>query len=259
MTGEQDYRGLAKSFDSVAAEYDRARPSYPDELFDELERLAGRSLKGARVLDVGAGTGISTRLLAARGADVVAVEPSPGMAARLHAVSPEIPLVKGTGDELPFHDRSADLITYAQAFHWTVAERSVPEAIRVLRPGGALATWWNVRDGGVGWVRAMGERLSAALPGPYRWYGRLNEVTDQLLPFGLRTRTAVLRWERRITVEGVITDLTSHSYIAALAPEEREPLLAVEREALLAEFPDGWVTESYLLDLTVAITPGGDA
>ncbi|GAA2813998.1 class I SAM-dependent methyltransferase [Kitasatospora sp. CM 4170] len=256
MTEQRDYRELAGSFGSVASEYDRARPTYPEELFDELERLAGRPLKGARVLDVGAGTGIATRLLAARGAAVVAVEPSDGMGAQFLASSPGLPLVRGSGDELPFHDDSADLVTYAQAFHWTRAERSIPEAIRVLRPGGALATFWNVKDSGVPWVRAMGERLAAALPETYHGYGAVNEIVGHLAPFGLRTGTAVIRWERRVTVDHVITDLTSRSYLAALDPERREPLLAVERDALLAEFPDGWVVEPYVLDLTVAITPG---
>ncbi|MFF2042484.1 class I SAM-dependent methyltransferase [Kitasatospora sp. NPDC058170] len=258
MTESRDYRELATSFGGVAAEYEQGRPTYPDELFDELERLAGRTLKGARVLDVGAGTGIATRLLAARGAEVVGVEPSPGMGAQYLASSPGLPLVRGTGDELPFHDHSADLVTYAQAFHWTRAEKSVPEAIRVLRPGGALATWWNVKDGSVGWVRAMGERLSAALS-TYHGYGAVNEIAGQLAGYDLRVGTAVLRWERRVTVDHVITDLTSRSYLASLAPEERAPLLAVEREALLAEFPDGWVIEPYVLDLTVARTPGGAA
>ncbi|MFE6866106.1 class I SAM-dependent methyltransferase [Kitasatospora sp. NPDC057692] len=250
-----DFRGLAESFGGVAAEYDRARPSYPQELFDELERLSGRGLRGARVLDVGAGTGISTRLLAARGADVVAVEPSAGMAAQFLASGPGLALVRGSGDDLPFHDSSADFVTYAQAFHWTVPERSIPEAVRVLRPGGALAAWWNVKDSGVAWVRAMGERLAAALPETYHGYGAVHEFASHLVPYGLRIGTAVLHWERRITVDHLITDLSSRSYLAALTPERREPLLAVEREALLAEFPDGWVIEPYVLHLTVAVTP----
>ncbi|WP_406199873.1 methyltransferase domain-containing protein [Kitasatospora sp. NBC_01560] len=255
MTESPDYREAAVSFGAVAAEYEQGRPGYPDALFDELERLAGRSLKGARVLDVGAGTGIATRLLAARGAEVVAVEPSPGMGAQFLASSPGIPLVRGTGDELPFHDRSADLVTYAQAFHWTHPERAIPEAVRVLRPGGAVATWWNVKDETVPWVRALGERMAAALPGRYHGYGRIDRHTGHFAPAGLEVSSALLRWEREITVDLLIKDLTSRSYLASLDPGPRAALLADERAALLAEFPDGRLTEPYVLSLTVARTP----
>ncbi|MFD4399568.1 class I SAM-dependent methyltransferase [Kitasatospora sp. NPDC058478] len=254
MTDQQGFREIAESFGGVAAEYDRGRPGYPDGLFEALERLSGRSLKGARVLDIGAGTGIATRLLAARGADVVAVEPNAGMAAQFLASSPGLPLVRAGGDELPFHDDSADLISYAQSFHWTRTERAIPEAIRVLRPGGALAVWWNVHDETVPWVRARVERLSAALPN-YHGYGRVAEFTALLAPAGLTVERAVLRWERRATVDHVLDDLVSRSFMAALSPAEREPVLAVERQAMIAEFPDGWVVEPYVLELAVGITP----
>ncbi|GAA2129421.1 class I SAM-dependent methyltransferase [Kitasatospora kazusensis] len=246
-------RAHAQSFGAVAAEYDAARPSYPDRLFDEIERLAGRPLKGADVLDVGAGTGIATRLLAGRGARVTAVEPSPGMAAQLHAVSPGIPLVKGSGDDLPFHDATADLITYAQAFHWTDQRRSIPEAMRVLRPGGSLALWWNVKDRETAWVAAQEDRFAAALPS-YHYYGAANAIVDELSPYGLALGTATLRWERTVTVESAITDLRSKSYFAVVPAEQRERVLADERAALLAEFPDGRLVEPYRLELTVATT-----
>ncbi|MFD4654603.1 class I SAM-dependent methyltransferase [Kitasatospora sp. NPDC058444] len=253
MTESRNYREAAASFGGVAAEYEQGRPGYPGELFDALERLWGRGLDGARVLDVGAGTGIATRLLAARGADVVAVEPSPGMAARFLLSSPALPLVRGTGDDLPFHDRSVDLVTYAQAFHWTYPEKSVPEAIRVLRPGGALAAWWNVYDETVPWVRARSERMAAALPDRYHGYGGIGEHVSHFAPAGLAVERTVLRWERRVTVEHVLTDLTSRSYLASLSPEERAPVLAAEREAMVAAFPDGIVVEPFGLDLTVAV------
>jgi 2-polyprenyl-3-methyl-5-hydroxy-6-metoxy-1,4-benzoquinol methylase len=65
-------------FDSVATEYRNARPSYPDVLYNIVAELVG-GLAGKAVADVGAGTGIATSALAARGASVVAVEPSRAM------------------------------------------------------------------------------------------------------------------------------------------------------------------------------------
>jgi ubiquinone/menaquinone biosynthesis C-methylase UbiE len=250
-----DLPDLASSFHSVAEEYDTARPSYPDALLDAVEKLSGRPLAGAEVLDVGAGTGIATRLLHARGARVTAVEPTEGMAAKLHAVTPRTPLVRGDGNALPFRDASADLITYAQAFHWTDWDRSVAEAARVLRPGGALAVWWNVSDHEQPWAVAQEARLRAACPG-YGAYGIPLKVEAELGRRGLRTGTALLRWERRIPISTALLDLGSHSYVAVLGSAERKSLLAAEREALLAEFPDGTVVARYLVDLTVGIPVG---
>ncbi|AQW49784.1 methyltransferase [Streptomyces hygroscopicus] len=132
---------LATSFNAIAAQYAAVRPGYPPELFAMVEEFTGRPLDGADVLDVGAGTGIATRLLAERGARVVAVEPGTGMAAELRSALPRTPLVRGDGNALPFAGGVADLVTYAQSWHWTDPARSVPEAVRVLRPGGALALW----------------------------------------------------------------------------------------------------------------------
>lgn len=245
---------LARSFGAVAATYDAARPGYPPQLFDTVERLAERPLRGARVLDVGAGTGISTRLLEARGADVVAVEPTAGMAEQLHRVSPGLPVVRGDGNALPFADGSADLVTYAQSFHWTEVPRAAAEAHRVLRPGGALAVWWNIRDEAEPWVAEHYARLRAACPTyPVRNSETERQDFQRLDRYHFRLRRVEVRWERAISVRTALDNLRSRSYVAVLPEDVRERLLAEEQAALLARFPGGELVEPYVVHLAVGL------
>lgn len=258
----------ALSFDRAAAQYGAARPGYPDALLDAVEELAGRPLRGARALDVGAGTGISTRRLRDRGAAVVAVEPGPGMAAELRRTLPDVPLVRGDGNRLPFADASADLITYAQSWHWTDSARAAPEAMRVLRPGGALALWWNVADPDVGWIAEQGERLlsffAAELPelaGPGAAGGPAaantgahgSPVSARDLPAGLSFVHRRVPWTRRVPLGTHLANLGSHSAFLILGDEPARRFLSEEREHLARHFPDGVVEETYVVELSVAI------
>ncbi|GAA2282248.1 methyltransferase [Streptomyces ruber] len=236
----------ALSFDNVATQYAAARPDYPAALFDAVEELAGLPLAGADVLDCGAGTGIATRLLRERGARVVALEPGAGMAAQLHRAEPDIPLVRGEGDRLPFAAGSFDLITYAQAWHWTDPARSVPEALRVLRPHGALALWWNQADVRVPWVAEEEVRLA---PFTYRFS---TTVADLLTPFPVEVATREVTWSRRVTVEEHLGNLATHSHFVVMDLAEREHLLGANRTALARLFPDGTLDEPYRCGLTVA-------
>ncbi|MBT2506796.1 methyltransferase domain-containing protein [Streptomyces sp. ISL-98] len=247
---------FALSFDTVAAQYAAARPGYPPALFNAVEELTGRPFPGARTLDIGAGTGIATRLLRDRGARVTAVEPGPGMAAQLRQSLPDVPLVRADGNALPFAAATADLITYAQSWHWTDQARSVPEALRVLRPGGALAVWWNVPDPDTEWTAAQEARLARALPG-YHGHSLTDEavaIIKRHAPTSLDPVFRRLHWTRRIPLDTHLAHLGSRSYFAVLGKSAAAPVLAAERAELLTLFPDGIVEEAYALDLTVART-----
>lgn len=246
-----DAPSRARSFDRAAAQYAAARPGYPAALFDAVEELTGHPLRGARVLDVGAGTGISTGHLRERGAGVVAVEPGDGMAEQLHRTLPDTPLVRGDGNHLPFADASADLITYAQSWHWTDQDLSAPEALRVLRPGGALALWWNVTDHSVPWTAAQDVRLRRFLGADQTAHGsavRGPDLTDRL-DFVHRQ----VPWTRTVSIDTHLANIGSHSALLVLGDERAGVFLAEERAQLEREFPEGTVEEAYTVELALAI------
>jgi SAM-dependent methyltransferase len=101
---------------------------------------------GRTVVDVAAGTGKLTRLLVPSGARVMAVEPLAEMRAVLAQTVPSAEVLDGTAESLPVADRTVDAVTVAQAFHWFDAAAAFAEFARVIRPGGAAALVWNVRD-----------------------------------------------------------------------------------------------------------------
>ncbi|MER6346094.1 class I SAM-dependent methyltransferase [Streptomyces sp. NPDC001595] len=257
----------AHSFNAVAAQYAANRPSYPPALLDAAEEIAGRPFAGARVADIGAGTGIATALLRERGAEVVAVEPGEGMAAEFRRAHPDIPLVRGDGNRLPLADSSADFVTYAQSWHWTYPARALPEAFRVLRPGGALALWWNRDAHDIPWIAEQTERIrghygdgvvvawgtrgprSTALPG---FTAAVDAAAAGLSPDCARR---VVRWSRRVPVDTHLANLGSHSILLVHGEERSAAFLAEEREHLLRHFPDGTVVEVYDVELLVATTP----
>ncbi|MFD5234919.1 class I SAM-dependent methyltransferase [Streptomyces qaidamensis] len=254
-TAEPARAARAHSFNAAAAQYAANRPSYPPALFDAIEDLTGRPLTGARVADIGAGTGIATALLHARGADVVAVEPGDGMAAQFRRTLPGIPIVRGTGDDLPLSDASVDLVTYAQAWHWTDPARAVPEALRVLRPGGALALWWNTDALDVPWIAEAADRMS-------RHFGidvsaEKRNVDYRTADPGGRldfTRRTV-RWSRRVPVDTHLANIGSHSVFLVSGADRTASFMAEEREHLLRAFPDGVLEEVYEVVLLHAETP----
>jgi len=151
----------ARSFDLVADAFDRARPGYPDGavawLLDGVEPAADR----VEVVELGAGTGRLTEQLVAGGCEVTAVDRSGAMLSRLARRAPPARRTLGIAEQVPLAGRVADLVVAAQAYHWFDGARALPEAARVLRPGGRFAVVWNRRDERIPWVRRLGELVGA--------------------------------------------------------------------------------------------------
>lgn len=242
-------------FDHVAADYDRYRPEYPGELFDTLESALGQPLLRADVLDVGAGTGIVTRALAGRGANVVAVDPGPGVLAVLAARSTSrVRPVVGDGNALPVRDGAFDLVTYGQSWHWTDPSRSLPEAARVLHDRGVLAVFWNLLMGdGLDWWERLTESAERLSPG----FDRRQRDVDWGAVLGTSpdfrwVRRVEIPWTREVAVDDGVNEHSTASHISALADADREDVLGELRAGLLAAFPDGRARLPYVTRIWVA-------
>ena len=173
----------SRSFETVAADYERHRTGYPEEA---LRWAAGRfGLRpGGRVLDVGAGTGKLTRGLVALGFEAVAVEPGAPMLEQLRAAVPEAEAHEAPAEEIPLPDGSVTAAFAGQAFHWFDRPRALPELHRVIARGGGLALLWNWWDERDPLQRELGELIGYAGHEPYReeelpgepWFGEIGRT-----------------------------------------------------------------------------------
>ncbi|HEV7887139.1 MAG TPA: class I SAM-dependent methyltransferase [Acidimicrobiales bacterium] len=218
-------------FGAGADAYQRSRPSYPAEA---VSYIVSRMPADATVLDLAAGTGIFTALLAGHVGRLVAVEPVEAMRAKIEGAHE---VLDGTAESIPLPDASVDAVTVAQAFHWFRFDEALSEIARVLRPGGLLAMVWNRRDESVPWVHRMSEVIEwrahqissydrTDWPAVIGGSGRFGGVEHQSFP-----------WAHMIDRAGLADRVRSVSYIAAMEADRREAL-AAEVVALAADFPE---------------------
>jgi SAM-dependent methyltransferase len=211
----------ARSFGSVAENYDRYRPSYAPAAVDWA--LGERPL---RVADVGAGTGILSRLLRQLGHQVVAVEPDGAMRAQLTRVSDGVTALDGTAEDIPLPDGSVDAVVAGQAYHWFDPDRAHPEIARVLRPGGVFAAFWNDADPGTQWTVRLDEIVDGMRttvdhePAPHfgEWFGPVTE--------------AEFRHEMVVTPDEVVATVMTRSPYLVGTPEDQRALVAAVRDLL---------------------------
>jgi len=136
------------NFDSLAGDYAQYRPGYAASIVTAVLSLVGRPANEIDAADVGAGTGIWTRMLAARGLhSVTAVEPSDEMRRQGMATSRDhnIAWRRGSAEETGLPSGAFDLVSMASSFHWTDFDRACAEFQRILRPGGRFVALWNPR------------------------------------------------------------------------------------------------------------------
>lgn len=146
MTEEQDVEqarsfGRMVDFGRAASDYGRHRAGFPMRFFDRLKEQLSLA-PGQRALDLGTGTGAVARGLALHGLDVTGLDPSDALMAEARRLDEEAGVTinyhLGKAEALPFAEAAFDLVTAGQCWHWFDRPQAAREAMRVLRPGGAL-------------------------------------------------------------------------------------------------------------------------
>lgn len=237
-------------FSTRAQAYARGRPDYPGALLDAV--LAHTGLRaGADVADVGAGTGLFTRVLLARGLRAAAVEPSaPMRAAAEEALGgwEGFGSVAGSAEDTGLPPESVDLVTCAQAFHWFDPERTREEFRRILRPPRWVALVWNTRRVEPGFAAAYEALLERFAPGYHDSVGHMGAGRDarveRFFAPGGCARLSV-RHAQVFDREGLEAMLGSVSYLPAPGSPGHAALLVAAQDAFSTHARDGVVQLPY--------------
>ncbi|MER7420933.1 class I SAM-dependent methyltransferase [Micromonospora peucetia] len=219
----------ALSFGAAASDYDRFRPRYPEQAVRWA--LDGLGVP-ARVVDLGAGTGILTRGVLALGHEVQPVEPDPGMRAQLEVATSGSTALAGSAESVPLPDGAADAVLAGQAYHWFDKDRAHAEIARLLRPGGVLAPIWNLRDERTGWV--------AELTKIARLGDSADDLAGRVTDFGSAFEPVEQAWfphRTTLTPDELVGMVRTRSYYLTADPQRRQ---GVDRELheLLDTHPD---------------------
>jgi SAM-dependent methyltransferase len=257
-------RGRGSVFDVAADRYDRARPEYPRQLFDDLVALTAIE-PGDRVLEVGCATGKATRPLAGRGLRVTCVELGTALADRARAAlagCPGVEVVQAAFEEWePAAGRRFDLVAAATSWHWIDPAVKYRRAFDLLRPGGHLAFWGAQHVVPVGGdpffeeLQPVYDEIGEGMP-PGETFplpGELANETDEVEESGLFAVVGVRHhdWEVVYDADGYIDLLETFSGHIAMEPWQRERLYGEIRRRL-AERPDGLLRRHWGAVLHVA-------
>ncbi len=226
-------RERAGSFGADAEAYDAVRPRYPSAVVDALLANGAHT-----VLDVGCGTGIAGSAFAARGCDVLGIEPDPRMAAL--ALERGLRVEVGHFEEWDAAGRIFDLVICAQAWHWIEPKAGIAKIVEVLRPGGTFAAMWNfgeqvgpLREAFRSIYRSHAPELEALSVTLGHGDNRVEKLVSSLdATGGFSTTVERFPWERTYRRDEWLENLATHSDHRTLDPDVRVGLLAAIGDAI---------------------------
>jgi SAM-dependent methyltransferase len=239
---------FTERFSDLAGAYVAARPSYPVESIDILIDGLGDPASLA-VADLGAGTGISSRVIAARGPLVYAIEPNAKMR---DAAAPDerVKWIDGTAEASTLPDASVDVVAAFQAWHWVDHPAGITEARRILRPGGRMAAIYNERDERDPFTAAYGATIMK-----YATDATEERRANALAAFATIDPARTQRFEygnvHQLDRGGVHQRADSSSYL----PKQNEAARAMhaELDALFDAYQENGSVDMYLLTLVVRV------
>jgi SAM-dependent methyltransferase len=254
---------LRRTFETAADLYEEARPSYPEELFDDLISLSALD-PGARVLEIGSATGKATRPLLERGYPVVCVEMGSQLAEKARGNLAGLPaeIHVATFEEWEYEPEAFELVYAATAWHWIDPAIRYRKAHRLLQPGGHLA-FWSARhafpagfDPFFAEIQEVYDAIDESHPG--EWPPPPPEqIPDEAAEIGatglfeeIRVRRYV--WEKRYTAEEYISLLNTFSGHIAMEATKREHLYREIRRRI-GRRPDPRVRRHWCAILHVAL------
>jgi SAM-dependent methyltransferase len=263
VSGSDAYMRLRETFNEDAERYDRARPRYPAQVFDDL--VAAGVTSGARVLEIGCGTGQATVPLAERGYRIVAVELGADMAdvaRRNLAGFDSVEVVTAAFEDWPLPREPFDVVFSATAFHWIDPAVRVSKSADALRLGGLLATVGTHHIAGGTWTEAFFAEIQKCYerfdpstpPGPRLEGARDIPEDDRELTSSERFGPASFyryEWELPYSTAAYLDLLLTYSGHRALPDAQQNALLNSIARLIDVDY-GGQVVKRYLTELRLA-------
>jgi ubiquinone/menaquinone biosynthesis C-methylase UbiE len=234
-------------FSDRAETYAKYRPSYPDEMLQFLETLVPPP---AAVADVGSGTGILTQHLLKSGYEVWAVEPNEAMrtaAERILGGRPGFRSIHGTAEATILKDRTVDLITCGQAFHWFDRVPTRSEFNRILKSDGWVALLWNERQEDASPINRAYDNLLKAMASDYQNVNHRRIAAEDIRAFFAPGEVQLRTFANSQTLDcdGFLGRLMSSSYVPNLGQPGHQEIVEAAKKLFEAHQAGGKITFEY--------------